>query len=88
VYHAAKTSAQANGRQFDAAAASPFYRYQDAGAWHQVWYEDAESLSAKYDLVKSRGLAGAGIWALSYDGANPELWDALGSAFFEAPPAP
>jgi hypothetical protein len=33
-------------------------------------------------------LAGAGIWALSYDGANPELWDALGSAFFEPSPAP
>ncbi len=88
VYHAAKASAQKLGRKFDEATASPFYSYQNGDAWHQVWYEDAESLSAKYNLVKSRGLAGAGIWALSYDGANPELWDALGSAFFEPPPAP
>lgn len=84
VYRAAKDGAAAHGRQFDEATQSPYYCYQNAGAWHQTWYEDAESLRAKYELVKSRGLAGAGIWALSYDGPNSELWDALGVAFFEA----
>jgi spore germination protein YaaH len=85
VYRAAKEGAAEHGRNFDAATQSPYYRYQNGETWHQAWYEDAESLRAKYDLVKSRGLAGAGIWALSYDGSNTELWDALGAAFFEPP---
>ena len=49
-----------------------------------VWYDDASSLSYKYDLVLGESLAGIGIWALGYDGSRPELWAALADAFGEA----
>ena len=87
VYHAAKSGAAQYGRQFDAAASSPYYCYQSGISWHQVWYEDAESLAAKFALVHDRNLAGAAIWALSYDGQNPELWDALRRAFAVSQPS-
>ena len=81
VYHAAKAAAATHGRRFDAASTSPYYSYQSGSSWRQVWYEDAESLAAKYALINNRNLGGAGVWALSYDGQNPELWDALRAAF-------
>ena len=36
---------------------------------------------AKYDLVNSYGLRGAGIWALGYDGTRTELWAAIQRKF-------
>ena len=36
---------------------------------------------AKYDLVNSYGLRGAGIWALGYDGTRTELWAAIADKF-------
>ena len=30
----------------------------DAGMWHQIWYEDEQSLSFKYNLVKDLNLGG------------------------------
>ena len=42
--------------------------------WRQTFYDTAASLTAKYTLAKSRGLAGVGMWALGYDtGASREL---------------
>ena len=56
------TSRAVNGRQWDPVQLSPFFHYQDtAGAIHQVWYDDPESLSIKYayatDWAKLRGIA-------------------------------
>ena len=42
-----------------------------------------ESLGLKYDLVNARGLRGAGIWALGYDGTRPELYALLKRKFRE-----
>ena len=52
--------------QFDQAAQSPFFRYYDGdGQQHEVWFEDARSLQAKYRLVKEFGLAGISFWNLN-----------------------
>lgn len=49
--------------QFDEAAQSPFFYYNDEeGNQHVVWFEDGRSLRAKLQLVKEFGLAGIGIW--------------------------
>ncbi|QOJ27392.1 MAG: T9SS type A sorting domain-containing protein [Ignavibacteriales bacterium] len=66
---------------FDDTYKSPWYRYQSGSQWYQTWYDDSLSLSMKYDSIKSRGCAGTGMWALSYDGANTDLWGALKKAF-------
>lgn len=54
------------GIQFDQAAQSPFFRYYDRdGRQHEVWFEDARSLRAKYALVNEYGLAGVSFWNLN-----------------------
>ncbi len=80
----------ASGDKFsDATYNVPWYRYDSAGTglWRQGWYDDEISLARKYDSVKAYGLAGAGMWALGYDGAYPELWTALKNAFASTPNA-
>ena len=52
--------------RFDEAAQSPFFRYRDGdGKLHEVWFEDARSLRAKYALVNEYGLAGVSFWNLN-----------------------
>lgn len=47
----------------------------------QLWFDDAETLGAKYDWVKKKGLAGIGIWALGYDNGHTGLWEVLEEKF-------
>lgn len=58
-----------------------FYHDPDTDGIRQIWFEDKDSLSKKYDLVKDKRLAGVAIWALGYDGEHPELWDLLANKF-------
>ena len=54
------------GIQYDQTAQSPFFRYYDGdGRQHEVWFEDARSLRAKYALVNEYGLAGVSFWNLN-----------------------
>ena len=54
------------GIRYDQAAQSPFFRYYDEdGRQHEVWFEDARSLRAKYGLVNEYGLAGVSFWNLN-----------------------
>ena len=46
-------------------------------SYREVYYENAQSLGCKYDVVNAQGLAGIGIWALGYDSGHQELWDAI-----------
>lgn len=50
-------------------------------SWRQLYIDDAATLGAKYDVVNSYNLRGAGIWALGYDGTRPELWAAIETKF-------
>jgi len=59
--------------QYDPVAQSPFYRYTDAaGKAHEVWFEDARSAQAKFDLVKQYKLRGISYWVLGYP--FPQNW--------------
>jgi spore germination protein len=61
-------------------AESPWYRYTDAqGRAHEVWFEDARSAQAKFDLMKEYGLAGVSYWALGYP--FPQNWVLLADNF-------
>lgn len=57
-------------------------------SWRQLYVDDARSIAAKYDLVNAYRLRGAGIWALGYDGARPELWAAIQRKFVSDTTAP
>ena len=52
--------------RFDTTAQSPWFRYTDStGKRHEVWFEDARSLRAKFRLVDEYGLAGVSYWNLN-----------------------
>ena len=86
-----RRNATRSGRQWSAAASSPFFDYVAAdGSRHQVWYEDGESLSLKYEVAVGHGLRGVGFWPAdigsvvggggvgvgtgAQDRASPTLW--------------
>jgi len=51
--------------QYDETAQAPFFHYTAAdGTIHEVWFEDARSLSASLSLIAEYGFQGAGIWNL------------------------
>ncbi|RYM06072.1 LysM peptidoglycan-binding domain-containing protein [Sporolactobacillus sp. THM7-7] len=66
--------------QFDTATQSPFFRYTDEeGRGHEVWFEDARSAQAKFDLVRQYRLRGISYWALGYP--FPQNWALLENNF-------
>lgn len=90
-YSAAEAMAAQYGKLFYAPGQVPWFKYQNPG-WRQCFYDDAASLSQKYNLAKQKSLAGVGMWALGYDEGRTELWQALRTAFASGgavpPPAP
>ena len=70
------------GKLWDESSQTPWYRYQNPN-WYQGWYDDSLSLSYKYDYAIENDLLGVGIWAMGYDGNNPELWALLSTKFSE-----
>jgi spore germination protein YaaH len=50
-------------------------------SWRELYYDNATSLGAKYDLANNRDIRGVGIWALGMDHGLNDLWQVLGSKF-------
>lgn len=49
----------------------------------QIYYEDANSISLKLELVKEVGLGGIAIWAVGYEGQHSKLWEAIDSGLHQ-----
>ncbi len=49
---------------YDETAQSPYFSYVADGITHEVWFEDARSMLAKYRLVREYGLHGIGCWQI------------------------
>jgi len=59
--------------QYDNRAQAPFFEYvDDQGRTHRVWFEDARSIQAKFNLVKELGLRGVSYWKLGLP--FPQNW--------------
>jgi spore germination protein len=59
--------------QYDWQAQSPYFNYWDEqGKQHEVWFEDARSIQAKFNFVKELGLRGVSYWKLGVD--FPQNW--------------
>lgn len=66
--------------QWDPVAQAPWYTYLDEGGiQHEVWFENAESIRAKLNLVLEYELSGISYWNLMYP--FPENWQVLNSMF-------
>ena len=75
----ARAEAERHGIHRDSASGSSYYAFQNESGWYQGWFEDAESLRAKYDFVRERGLGGVALFPLAYGDAP--LWADLRAAF-------
>jgi spore germination protein len=51
--------------KYDAVQKAPYYNYyDDAGKRHEIWFDDARSVSARLALVEEYGLAGISWWEI------------------------
>jgi len=79
--------AAANGRNYDSIEQSAWTTYQltcPAGSpqvWRELYYDDAQSLGVKYDMINYWNLRGMGIWALGYDAGHPEMANLIAAKF-------
>ncbi|MHA7058891.1 glycosyl hydrolase family 18 protein [Aquimarina sp. M1] len=70
--------------QFDTVSSSTYIVINDLDKnYKQIFFEDVQSLSIKYDWIKNKEIGGVGIWALGYDDGHTELWDLLTNKFSE-----
>lgn len=66
--------------QYDFTAQAPFFDYVDSnGVPHKVWFEDARSIQAKFNLLKRLGLRGISYWKLGLP--FPQNWLLVGENF-------
>ena len=87
--------AQGLQRNWDAASSTPWASWfsppsgdpcgGNRDSNRELYYDDAASLGAKYDMVNNRDIRGVGVWALGYDHGFTDLWDAIGNRLNCAP---
>lgn len=66
--------------KWDSISQSPYFTYSDtAGIIHTVWFENAQSLNYKLDLVNSYNLSGIAIWRLGLE--NADYWTSIKTKF-------
>ncbi|MGO4369374.1 LysM peptidoglycan-binding domain-containing protein [Paenibacillus sp. MCAF20] len=66
--------------KYDALSQSPYYNYFDEQRReHTVWFEDARSVQAKFNIVKSYHLRGISYWVLGV--SFPQNWYVLNANF-------
>lgn len=70
----------------DTASQSAYYAYiAEGNKKRQCWFDNVQTLGAKYAYIKKKKLAGVGIWALGYDNGTEDLWKLLATHFSKAP---
>lgn len=87
-YRAIRSSYEPNHEIiYDDSTASAYFKYQDAetNEYVECWFDNEQSIAAKYDWVEEEKLRGIGIWALGYDNGYPELWSLIDTKFSELP---
>ncbi|REJ13440.1 MAG: spore gernimation protein [Bacillaceae bacterium] len=66
--------------QYDNEAQAPWFRYtDDQNKTHEVWFENEQSMQAKFNLVKEYGLNGVAYWVLGEP--FPQNWTLLEKEF-------
>lgn len=66
--------------QYDTTAQAPFfYYYDDEKREHVVWFEDARSIYAKFQLINEYNLGGVSYWTVNK--SFPQNWTLIDSMF-------
>jgi peptidoglycan-N-acetylglucosamine deacetylase len=61
--------------RWDSTAGAPYFRYQERGRRHSVWFEDAASVSGRLAAALRVGCGGVSLWHLGDE--DPALWREL-----------
>jgi hypothetical protein len=74
------TYAQAIGdgpTYWNAATDTAWTSYQSGGQWHQVFFDNANTLEGKVQLAARSNLLGTGVWALGMEGSDNSVLSLL-----------
>jgi GH18 family chitinase len=74
VYSTSKVTGPGFGALWDAQTSTS---YAFPSSTRQLWYDDADSVEIKTQYAIDEGLQGFGFWALTYDDADPDLWQRI-----------
>jgi Glycosyl hydrolases family 18 len=88
----AVTDAQATASgttYWDAATQTAWTSYQAGGQWHQVFFDNVNTLADKVQLAADAHLLGVGAWALGMEGDDDSMLSVLdgGTSPLRTPPA-
>ncbi|XP_022351997.1 di-N-acetylchitobiase [Enhydra lutris kenyoni] len=82
-----QVNSSVSGSHWDKDQQASYYNYKDSsGHFHQVWYDDPQSISLKAAYIQKHGLRGIGMWhanCLDYSGdavakqQTEEMWKVL-----------
>ena len=64
---------------YDTKSQAPYFNYWLDGKEHVVWFEDARSIDAKFQLIKELGLRGISYWHIGFP--FPQNWLLLNELF-------
>lgn len=74
----ALAASQGAGISWDNEGEVPYFRYRHGyGQDHQVWFENASSLTHKLHIVEEFNLKGIALWRLGME--DPDIWGVLNS---------
>lgn len=80
----ARVLAAQYGRRWDALGQVPWLLYRATdGGFRQAYYDDPASLRVKYQMVRTNGVAGIGIWSLGMDTGVGDLWSVIEDRFLK-----
>lgn len=65
--------------EYDTVAQAPYFNYWLDGIEHVVWFEDARSINAKFQLIKELDLRGISYWHMTFQ--FPQNWTLLNEMF-------
>ncbi|MBL7159512.1 hypothetical protein ISS85_03480 [Candidatus Microgenomates bacterium] len=57
-------------KAYDEQSKQPYVIFQDGAYFHQIYYEDKQSIKEKLKLAEEHKIAGVALWALGYEGEN------------------
>lgn len=63
--------------EWDETTCQNYAEWQSGNVTYQIWVEDAESLTVKLNVMKTKGIGGVAVWRLGY--GTPEVWSLIDS---------
>ncbi|XP_055497252.1 di-N-acetylchitobiase-like [Leucoraja erinacea] len=66
-----------SGRIWDDDLKAPFFVYKNGTTFHEVWYDDPESISWRTTFLKKFKLGGIGIWKADFANYSSDLIAAM-----------